>query len=79
MTEEEIKVLMADRCTRFEAIEHLKRGTIVYNISEEDWDKTYAGGDYELPSLREIKERGIELDFSYVELDGVEYVIEYAL
>jgi len=75
--EEQIKILMEDRCTKFEAIEHLKRGTTIYNITEEPWDETYA--DELGVSLQEIKDQGNKLDIHYLEVDGIEYVIEYVL
>lgn len=68
------KILMADNCTKQEAINHLKNGTIVYNITEEPWDFSKTG-----ITLEEIKVNGRRYDMSYVIVDDVEYVIEYIL
>ena len=75
--EQEIKVLMADYCTENEAKRHLSIGTTVYNVTEEPWDETYA--EEVGVTLDEIKRNGHKIGFSYVEIDGIEYVIEYIL
>ena len=77
LNENDIKVIMSDYSTRQEAINHLERGTVVYNITDEPWDETYA--EETGVTLDEIKENGHKIDFSYLVVDGIEYVIEYIL
>lgn len=89
MTREEIRILMKDGCTEAEAMEHLDRGTIVYDDLEENLDKYLHDFQYldsELDdvkytdSIREmVKTKVPAKDWGIVQDSGKTYYIEYVL
>lgn len=89
--EREIEILMMDRCTKSEAEEHLKNGTIIYEDFEENFDKymkeweTVYVEDSEdyielVEDMRRMVESGIPVkDWGIVKDEGKTYYIEYCL
>lgn len=81
--EKEIEVLMKDRCTKKEAEDALKRGSIVYPDFEENLELYIAEAEEMIDkeyaeSLRNMVKTQKELcDWSIVELDGKRYYIQY--
>lgn len=84
MTREgELEILMKDGCTKKEAENALKRGTIVYPDFEENLELYLAeaedmvGSEY-ANTLRNMVETQVEVrDWSIVESDGKRYYIAY--
>lgn len=84
--EEEIRILMKDRCTRKEAITFLKHGTIIYDGDdfEKNFDK-YINEEWEIeedyiPEYRQMVTDKIPVnDWSIVECDGKTYYIAYVI
>lgn len=87
--EDEIKALMADRCTRQEAERHLKKGTIVYECMD-DYIDCLADNclldllmeEQNCKTVEEFKtavKYGKVEDTAAVTVDGHLYVIEYSL
>lgn len=76
-----IKVLEEDRCTRREAEDHIKRGTIIWEEDDADeflrlWNEVDGGED---PiTLEDVKNWDV-VDVHYVTVDGNGYIIEYVL
>lgn len=90
--ERDINILIADNCTRNEAIKHLNDGTIVYEDFEENFD--YYIKEYQQQFADENDEDFIEYvehmrllmeykgrtsDESWVKYDGKWYFVEYCL
>lgn len=81
--EDEIKVLMKDRCTKKEAEDALKRGSIVYPDFEENLELYLADAEEMIDkeyaeSLRRMVETKTEIcDWSIIEMDGKRYYIQY--
>lgn len=76
----DIEVIMADNCTRQEAINHLEKGAVVYESYEEYAEAELECGtpEDELRTLEELKS-GILTGIKAVEVDGNIYVITYCL
>lgn len=81
--EDEIKVLMKDRCTKKEAEDALKRGSIVYPDFEENLELYLAEAEEMIDKeyserLRRMVETQTEIcDWSIVEMGGKRYYIQY--
>lgn len=81
--EDEIKVLMKDRCTKKEAEDALKRGSIVYPDFEENLELYLAEAEEMIDkeyaeSLRHMVETQTKIcDWSIVEMNGKRYYIQY--
>ena len=76
MTDREINILMADRCTESEAKAALKRGTQVYSIPQEWIESLKESGCYDGQTIEEAR-KGKYTDISMVIYDNQEYLIEY--
>ena len=88
--EEQIEILMEDRCTKSEAEKHLKNGTTIFEDFEENFDKymeewKYLAEDEEeyskmVDNYRNMIETGIPVtDWGVVKKDGKTYYIQYVL
>lgn len=82
--EKEIEILMKDRCTKKEAENALKRGTVVYPDFEENLEsyleefKECGYDEEEIENIRRMVETKKEtIDWSIVELDEKRYYIRY--
>lgn len=76
--EEEVRILMADRCTQSEAINHLLRGTIIYDSADEMFDSWKECGVYDGETADDIRNHKLR-DISAVMYGGKEYFINYCL
>lgn len=81
--EQEIKILMADNCTKSEAEKHLKDGTIIYEDLEENLDvylKEYDDEEFTALIKDMIKKKdGHAIGWGVVEENGKTYYINYVL
>lgn len=73
-----IKILMADRCTKAEALKFLKTGTTIYDdIENYVAERNSVAYDEDEKITCDQIRAGEVADIGYVELDGIGYVIEY--
>lgn len=77
-TENEINILMADRCTRSEAEASLKRGTQIWSNPEEWLDNLKKSGCYDGQTIEAARAGRYAGDVRMVEYNGHEFLIEYA-
>lgn len=94
INERDINIIMEDNCTRSDAIRHLKKGTIIYNIDE--WleaqvrDYGYYDGSEDQETIadcntiEELKnlvynEQYIDSTTSAIDYKGQRYIISYCL
>lgn len=84
--EKDIKILMKDYCTEYEAIKHLKMGTTVFD--SDDFEKNIENylNDWGILEEEErqcyydmIKNKEPIMDWSIVEYENEIYYIEYVL
>ena len=81
--EKEIEILMEDRCTKSEAKEHLKNGTIVFGDFEENCESYLDEWDIDEEDRQEYRDmiasgKPIK-DWGIVEKNGKTYYIMYIL
>lgn len=77
--EEEVRILMADHgCTQSEAINHLLRGTIIYDSADEMFDSWKECGVYNGETADDVRKYKVR-DVSAVTYNGKEYFVEYCL
>lgn len=72
----EVKILMEDRCTRKEAERFLKRGTVIFDSFDEFADSLKESGIYNGESYEQAVNGQLE-GISVVEYQGKEYIISY--
>ena len=81
--EREIKILMSDGCTRAEAEKHLKKGSVVFDDFEENFDqymKEWGYNEEEEEAYRKmVTDKTPVADWGVVEQDGKTYYIMYLL
>ena len=76
MTDKDINILIADRCTESEAKAALKRGTQIYSKPQEWIDSLKESNCYDGQTIEEAR-KGKYTDISMIEYDNHEYLIEY--
>ena len=76
--EQEIRIIMADRCMKAEAERFIKNGAIIYE-DPEDWIQTLKDSDvYEGETIQDARNGAYEC-ISVVTVDNHEYLIEYVI
>ena len=76
MTDRDINILIADRCTESEAKAALKRGTQIYSKPQEWIENLKESGCYDGQTIEEAR-KGKYTDVSTVIYNDHEYLIEY--
>ncbi len=75
-TNKDIAILMYDNCTRKEAEQYLKNGTLIYDNPSEWIDSLKDCNCYEGETIEEARQYKYE-NISVIEYQGHEYLIEY--
>lgn len=83
INKEDLEILMLDNCTKFDAIKHLKNGTMIFEDFEENfyiYMKEWNIEEEELLLYRKMIDEKIPVrDWSIVENNGKTYYIAYVL